>query len=174
VQVLTPRLDFHGFVGVGQLSHPAGVCADDDVIMVSERDANRISVFSRGDGALLRRFGSYGSGDGQLHWPLGLCFMSGHRHVAVADYRNDRVSVFSVEGEFVRHVGVGKLRLPQGVACSAFDEIVVADEGNKRVVVFSASEMLHTMGDGTFTGVAMHGGTIFAQTLYHYKCVVFT
>jgi DNA-binding beta-propeller fold protein YncE len=26
VQVLTPRLDFHGFVGVGQLESPAGVC----------------------------------------------------------------------------------------------------------------------------------------------------
>jgi hypothetical protein len=65
--------------------------------------------------------------------------MSGHRHVAVADCSNDRVSVFSVEGEFVRHVGVGELSLPSGVACSAFDEIVVADTNNLRVVVFSAS-----------------------------------
>jgi hypothetical protein len=82
------------------------------------------------------------------------------------------VSVFSVEGEFVRHVGVGKLSNPTGVACSAFDELVAADWGNYRVVVFSASgEMLHTM-RGVFTGVAMHGGTIFAQTLE--KCVVFT
>jgi DNA-binding beta-propeller fold protein YncE len=110
VQVLTPRLDFHAFVGVGQLDGPSGVCADDDVIMVSERDAHRISAFSRGDGALLRRFGCEGSGDGQLYWPRGLCFMSGHRHVAVADCGNNRVSVFSVEGEFVRHVGVGRAR----------------------------------------------------------------
>jgi DNA-binding beta-propeller fold protein YncE len=175
VQVLTPRLDFHCFVGVGQLVSPSGVCADDDVIMVSEYGAHRISVFKRHDGALLRRFGREGSGDGQLNRPAGLCFMSGHRHVAVADYWNNRVSVFSVEGEFVRHVGVGKLYCPQGVACSAFDEIVVADAGNSRVVVFSASgEMLHTMGDGYFTGVAMHGGTIFAQTWSNDKCVVFT
>jgi hypothetical protein len=41
--------------------------------------------------------------------------------------------------------------------------------------VFSASgEMLHTMGGGWFTGVAMHGGTIFAQTYNNDKCVVFT
>ncbi len=172
VQVLTPRLDFHGFVGVDELSHPAGVCADVDVIMVAEHDANRISVFSRGDGALLRRFGCKGSGDGQLNYPHVLCFMSGHRHVAVAEYKNHRVSVFSVEGEFVRHVGVGELRCPQGVACSAFDEIVVADWGNRRIVVFSASgEVLHMMRGGDFTGVAIHGGTIFAQTE---KCVVFT
>jgi DNA-binding beta-propeller fold protein YncE len=175
VQVLTPRLDFHGFVGVGQLNNPVGVCADDDVIMVSEVCAHRISVFARCDGGLLRRFGSEGHGDGQLDIPLGLCFMSGHRHVAVADYRNHRVSVFSVEGEFVRHVGVGKLRYPQGVACSAFGELVVADRDNRRVVVFSASgEMSHTMGDGGFTGVAVHGGTIFAPTYGADKCVVFT
>ncbi len=172
VQVLTPRLDFHGFVGVGQLCGPSGVCADDDLVVVSEADASRVSMFSRGDGALLRRFGSRGGRDGQLKSPLGLCFMSGHRHVAVADYDNHRVSVFSVEGEFVRHVGDGKLSLPSGVACSAFDELVVS--GHYRVIVFSASgEMLNTMGDGDFPGVAMHGGTIFAQTT-HEKCVVFT
>ncbi len=174
VQVLTPALDFHAFVGVGQLSCPVGVCADDDVVAVSEEfSAHRISVFSRCDGGLLRRFGSRGSGDGQLQYPAGLCFLSGHRHVAVADTGNHRVSLFSVDGEFIRHVGVGKLKHPSGVACSAFDEIVVADWGHYRVVVFSASgEMLHTMGGGVFTGVAMHGGTIFAQQQFA-KCTLF-
>jgi DNA-binding beta-propeller fold protein YncE len=171
VQVLTPTLDFHGFVGVGLLSSPVGVCANDAVVVASEYAAHRISVFRRCDGALLRRFGCRGSGDGQLSFPRGLCFMSGHRHAAVADHENSRVSVFSVEGEFVRHVGVGKLRYPSGVACSAFDEIVVADAGNDLVVVFSVSgEILHTMGDGRFTGVAIHGSTIFAQTYFNDKC----
>jgi DNA-binding beta-propeller fold protein YncE len=173
VQVLTPRLDFHGFVGVGQLVGLNGVCADDAVIMVSE-DAHRISVFSRGDGALLRRFGSKGSGDSQFEVPLGLCFTTGHCHVAVADCINDRVSVFSVGGDFVRHVGVGKLKNPHGVACSAFDELVVTDYGNDRVVVFSASgEMLHALAGGDFSGVAIHGGTIFAQDYNNSKCILF-
>jgi hypothetical protein len=104
-------------VGVGQLDGPSGVCADDDVIVVTELDAHRISVFKRGDGALLRRFGSEGDGDGWLtrrNTPLGLCFMSGRRHVAVADGNNHRMCVFSVEGEFVRHVGVGELGGPLG------------------------------------------------------------
>jgi hypothetical protein len=57
-----------------------------------------VSVFSRGDGALLRRFGS--SGDGQLSSPYGLCFMSDDRHIAVADG--------SVDGEFIRRVGWGR------------------------------------------------------------------
>jgi tripartite motif-containing protein 2/3/tripartite motif-containing protein 71 len=175
VQVLTPRLDFHGFVGADQLESPCGVCADDTVIVVSVVGTDRISVFSRDDGALLRHIGSYGSGDGQLCSPHGLCFMSGHRHVAVADSSNGRVSVFSVEGEFVRHVGVGVLRYPIGVACSAFDELVVADYGNRRVAVFSASgELLKTMGGCFFSSVAIRGGTIFAQDYGNGKCVVFT
>jgi DNA-binding beta-propeller fold protein YncE len=102
--------------------------------------------------------------------------MSGHRRVAVADSHNSRVSVFSVDGEFVRHVGVGTLTFPTGVACSAFDELVVADTSNYRVAVFSASgELLKTMGRRGFTGVAIHGGTVFAQTVAYGDeiCVVF-
>jgi hypothetical protein len=40
--------------------------------------------------------------------------MSGDRRVAVAECGNMRVSVFSVDGEFVRHrdVGVGVLSFP--------------------------------------------------------------
>ncbi len=56
VQVLTPTLAFDGFVGVGRLSGPSGVCANDAIIVVSEAGAHRISVFKRGDGAVLRRF----------------------------------------------------------------------------------------------------------------------
>ncbi len=180
VQVLTLRLDFHAFVGVGVLDHPDGVCANDAVIVVSEAGVHRISVFNRGDGALLRRFGSEGRGDGQLNWPRGLCFMSGDRHIAVAESGggadgNNRVSVFSMDGEFIRHVGVGKLSRPESVACSAFDEIVVADYGNGIVVFSGSGELVTTMGGRAFTGVAMHGGTIFAhaQDYPNAKCTVF-
>jgi DNA-binding beta-propeller fold protein YncE len=176
VQVLTPTLDFHAFVGVGVLDLPSGVCANDDVVVVSEVDAHRVSVFSRGDGALLRRFGSRGSADGQLNGPYGLCFMSSGRHVAVADYFNHRVSVFSVGGDFVRHVGVGVLRSPMGVACSAFDELVVTDIKRRCVVVFSSSgKAMKRMGSGGFAGVAIHGGTVFASDRddHSRKCVVF-
>jgi DNA-binding beta-propeller fold protein YncE len=175
VQVLTPNLDFHGFVGVGQLSGPSGVCADDAVVVVSEYNAHRVSVFSRRDGALLRHLGCEGDGDGQLLSPHGLCFMSGHRHVAVADFYNDRVSVFGIDGEFIRHVGVGVLSNPHGVATSACDELVVADTGNNnRVAVFSASgELLKSAGRGVLRSVACHAGTVFAQDFANEKCILF-
>jgi DNA-binding beta-propeller fold protein YncE len=100
--------------------------------------------------------------------------MSGDRHVAVAEQDNGRVSVFSIDGQFIRHVGVGVLREPVGVACSAFDELVVADTGNRRVVVFSASgDLVMTFGAGRFSGAAVHGSTVFAQ-VYGSQCVLWS
>jgi DNA-binding beta-propeller fold protein YncE len=175
VQVLTPTLDFHSFVGVGHLLFPVGVCASADVVVVAEIVSHRVSVFNRRDGALLRRFGSSGDGDGQLRQPRGLCFMSGDRHVAVVNHWSSRVSVFSVDGQFIRHVGVSVLTRPEGVACSSFDELVVADTGNDRVVVFSdVGELLMTFGGSYFTGVAVHGSTVFAQAYYRRQCVVWS
>jgi DNA-binding beta-propeller fold protein YncE len=163
VQVLTPTLDFHSTIGKGQLQSPVGVCADADVVVVSEFDVHRIAVFNRSGGALLRRLGSVGRGSGQLSHPCGVCFMSGDRHVAVADFGNHRVSVFSVDGEFIHHVGVGALNGPKGVAASAFDELVVADTGNRCLRVFSTDgDVLASVGEGRFTGVAVHGSSMFA------------
>jgi DNA-binding beta-propeller fold protein YncE len=175
VQVLTPDLDFHGFVGVGKLTNPAGACANADVVVVSEAlPEHRIAVFNRADGAVLRRFGSKGRGNDELNYPLGLCFVSGGRHIAVTDHYNDRVSVFTTDGDFVRHVGVGVLCRPHGVACSDYDELVVADTDNSSIVVFSESgETYRSIGSGRFTGVAVHrSGTVFAQDVYAHQCVV--
>ncbi len=169
VQVLMPRLDFDSVVGVGQLDGPSGVCANADVVVASETRAHRVTVFTRGSGDVRHRFGTRGSGDGQLSAPRGLCFTCGHRHIAVADRGNSRVSVFTVGGEFVRHVGAGVLCEPQGVACSAFGELVVADTGNHRICVFGASDALcrtlrsNVFGGGDLTGVAVRDGVVFAM-----------
>jgi hypothetical protein len=163
VQVLTPTLDFHAFIGAGLLQYPIGVVANAAVVVVSEYCAERITVFNRRDGALVRQFGERGSGAGQLDSPRSLCFTSGDRHVAVADHDNNRVSVFSVDGEFIRHVGVGVLRGPQGVAASAFDELVVADYGNRCLRLFSAT--------GDHLLASLRTGLLSAVVVVHGSCV---
>jgi DNA-binding beta-propeller fold protein YncE len=175
VQVLTPDLAFHSFIGEGHLEYPAGVCANADVVVVTEQAGSTVAVFRRGDGALLRRFGRKGSGDGALRRPCGLCFMRGDRHVAVVDANNNRVSVFNIDdGEFIRHVGVGVLGYPQGIAASSFDELVVADTRNKRLHVFSGTgDLLMSMGEGSFTGVVLHSTGVFAADMDTRTVVVF-
>ena len=149
------------------------MCANADVV-VSEPRLPRIAVFSRCDGGLRRRFGSYGHDDGQFRFPGGLCFMSDDRHVVVADADKHRLSVFSIDGEFIRHVGVGVLNYPMGVAASAFDELVVADRRNRRLRVFSSTgDLLATVGDLCFTWVAVHGSTVFVTRSFSTNVSVF-
>jgi hypothetical protein len=89
--------------------------------------------------------------------------VSGDRHVAVADGGNKRVSVFSTDGELIHHVGVGVLRSPEGVAASAFDELVVADRGTCCLHVFSdTGDLLASYGAGHFNGVVVHGSGVLA------------
>jgi DNA-binding beta-propeller fold protein YncE len=167
IQVLTPRFEFHAFVGVGQLHGPVCVCCDEDSVYVSEWYEHRVSVFSRSTGALLRRIGSRGSGDGQLCRPVGLCILSSNRHIAVAERENHRVSVFNIDGAFIRHVGVGEVNSPAGIACSAFDELVVVDVYNRRIVVYDAcGKLAKSFGDWFefFSGVALHGDVLLTQT----------
>ena len=53
-------------------------------------------------------FGGPGSADGQLRCPRGLRFSCDGTGLAVADWYNNRVSLFRVEdGSFVRHVATG-------------------------------------------------------------------
>jgi sugar lactone lactonase YvrE len=172
VQVLTPNFDMHDDVGVGQLSHPSGVCASDDVVVVSEFTTCRIKVFNRRDGTIRRLFGSpaasqaYPDGDaaqaGGLETPRALCFVSDSSHVAVADGLG--VSVFRVDcGTFIRRVGTFKCAI--GVACSAFGELVVAACFEDYICVFDADCDLSTRIElpcSRCCGVAIHGGTIFA------------
>jgi hypothetical protein len=164
IQVLTPRdFDFYGFVGVGKLRDPIGVSGDDDVLIVTEWTSCQIVVFARLDGTLLRRIGSRGSDDGQLERPYGLCILPRTRLIAVAERYNHRISMFTMEGVFVRHVRPGRLKFPTGIACSDFDELIVAD--SRRVNVLNASgELCRTMGDGFYyVGIAIHGVTVFAR-----------
>jgi DNA-binding beta-propeller fold protein YncE len=177
VQVLTPALDFHGFVGAGQLRRPAAVCADNDVVAVSETERHRVTVFRRSDGKLLTRIGRGGRSRDELEMPLGLCFMSGGRHIAVANAFRSHVSIFTVEGHFIRRVGMGVLTCPEAVACSALDELVVADRVKRRIFVFSdAGDVLMKSRKGSFSGVSLAGGRLCSIHTSHgcCECIVFS
>ncbi len=56
VQVLTPHLDFHGFVGVGQLRGPFGVCANANVVVVTVTEGEPRSTALRCSTAVMALF----------------------------------------------------------------------------------------------------------------------
>ena len=73
------------FVGEGLLEKPNHVACSEAVIAVSESSQHRVTLLSWVDGSLLARFGSKGSGDGQLDWPRGLRLLADGSGVVVAD-----------------------------------------------------------------------------------------
>jgi DNA-binding beta-propeller fold protein YncE len=181
IQVLTQRLDFYGFVGLRQLANPTGVCADTEVVVVAEAGKRMISVFSRHDNTLIRRFEMSGLDSSVITSGIGLCFMAGHRHIAVADDRKNYIEVFSLEGTLTRRIC--GYENPVGVACDERSgELYVACADfvrhpiSHRVVVFSSSdEVLFSAACANALAVAFCGNTLFVQQRQvRGQCRVFT
>ena len=81
--------------------------------------------------------GGYGEGPGQFVWPSGIALDS-DRNIYVTDAWTDRVSVFTVDGDFVRSFGSsghgdGQFRRPSGIAVDINDSVLVVDTLNDRV-----------------------------------------
>jgi hypothetical protein len=174
IQVLTPSLGFHGILGEGQLYNSFGVCADEHVVVVSERriaDGHAsINIFDRVSGHLLRRIGQH-----VLKAPFALCFMANHRAVAVVDDSQGCVIVLSLDGCSVRRVGAGLLYHPSGIACSAYDELVVTNQtqGHNIIVFDSSGERRKTIVcEDAYYGIHVHDRVLFAQCYSDTKCIV--
>ena len=91
-------------------------------------------------------FGSNGTGDGQLHYPLGVD-VAPDGTVFVADTANSRVQAFDADGGYLRQFGSdgagdGQLRLPADVSATA-THVFVADAINGRVEAFAAADGAH-------------------------------
>jgi tripartite motif-containing protein 2/3/tripartite motif-containing protein 71 len=116
--------------------------------LVTESTAHCVSVFSP-RGKILRTFGSYGSGPGQLDSPRGLA-ITGDGEILVADRNNHRIQKFTADGKFLQAVGVeGKGHLeftrPRGLIYNPSNNRVYVTDSNHRVQVLNS--------DLTFSGI---------------------
>ena len=89
----------------------------------------------------LMSFGSEGTGPGQFKCPSGVA-VNTHGEIAVSDYSNHRVQVFSSEGRFLfsfgeEGSGVGQFKLPCGVTYDRDDNLLLVDSWNQRIQQFS-------------------------------------
>jgi len=87
-------------------------------------------------------FGSKGSSVGRMfNNPWGVA-VNARDEIAVTDYENNRVQIFSSDGNFLRSFGRqgnknGEFSCPKGIACHKNGNIFVADSGNARIQIFS-------------------------------------
>jgi DNA-binding beta-propeller fold protein YncE len=122
----------------GKSVWPFGVAVDNErgLVYCSDEWSNTVSVFDT-TGKFLRKFGSTGSGDGELMRPAGLAIEK-NGNLIVVDSGNHRLQVFSPEGKYVGKCGgpgknPGQFNQPWGITLDKDGNIFVADWKNHRI-----------------------------------------
>jgi DNA-binding beta-propeller fold protein YncE len=134
------------------------------------------------------KWGSLGSGPGQLEYPFGVA-QDSLGFSFVADARNDRVAVFDPDNQFVRSFGglgsaPGKLEEPLAIDIGPDRNIYVSDSANDRISVFTATgapvRTIGSSGSGPTQlndtrGVEVTpGGKVYVGDLGNHRVQVFT
>ena len=153
---LAPDAEAYRFVGMWQpdfgdfptwdtifFSLPYDVAiGPDGYVYVADGSGNRIQK-STSDGEFVARWGSQGTGDGELNGPYGIA-IDPDGYVYVAEANNNRIQKFTAAGAFVSKWGSqgadeGKLNWPHGIATDADGNVYVADTANDRVQKFTST-----------------------------------
>lgn len=133
--------------GPGEFIFPTDVAFDPaGNIYISEYgDNDRIQVFALPPDPAspwhhLRTIGTFGQSDGQFSRPQSITILN--HELFVADAANHRISVFSLNGRFLRNLGTpgappgsspGQLRFPYGLETHPTGNLLVTEFGNNRV-----------------------------------------
>ena len=123
--------------GQGILESPYGIAVTENNVFVTDIDFHALLQFGKKDYKLVRRTGTKGGGEGQLKYPFGLC-IDYNGDVYVAESSNDRVSVFSKDLNFLKHLGTQQLKNPHDVKVTP-NSVVVLDSSPNCIHFFSRS-----------------------------------
>jgi len=138
-QVTSGRFSFS--FGADKLSRPYDVEVNvNNQLYVIDNDQHCVKMFTL-DGHYVGKFGTQGSGKGQLNEPY--CLGTDLNGFVLVSDRNHRVSVYDCAGCFVHCFGAcgsgnSQFKYPRGIAVSQTGSIHVCDEDNHRVQIFSS------------------------------------
>jgi RHS repeat-associated protein len=170
------------------LSHPCGIAVDPHGnIWVANSYANDIQKYSS-SGTLLATYGTYGTGNGEYHEPVGIAVNQSTGNVYITDQNNNRVQELNEHGEWVRTWGSegsgnGQFHEAENVAIGASGHVFVADWGNDRVQVFEENGTYLSKfgeagsGNGQFNGpsyIAIHSGTVYVGDVNNSRIQTFS
>ena len=137
IQVVSFAGKFLKRFGQGILESPYGIAVTEDNVFVTDCRLHALLQFGKKDYKLVRRTGTEGVGEGQLNYPRGLC-TDYNGDVYVAESSNDRVSVFSKDINFLKHLGIQQLKYPHDVKVIP-NCVVVVDNSPNCIHFFSRS-----------------------------------
>ncbi len=139
IQYFTPTGSFLGKWGSpgsgnGQFESPRDVAIASNGNVYVVEWGYRVQYFTA-TGSFLGKWGSKGSGNGQFSAPQGIG-IAPNGEVYVADASpNNRVSVFTASGGFLRHIGVGVLSETWDVGIK--EKVFVSENGRSLVHYFA-------------------------------------
>ena len=140
IQVVSFAGKFLKRFGQGILQSPWGIAVTEDNVFVTDSDLHALLQFSKKDYKLVRRTGTKGRGEGQLDYPRGLC-TDYNGDVYLAESNSNRVSVFSKDLNFLKHLFTQQLLSPRDVKVTP-NSVVVLDGSPNCIHFFSRSGAL--------------------------------
>ena len=124
---------------VGSCAYGVAVHSNGDVFATG--DNGYVQVYNK-DGSKKTQIGTPGSGDGQFSYPRGIVLVDDIMYVV--DQSNNRVQKLTISGEYIGQFGgkgggsgEGQLSSPMGIAYNGNNHIIVADNSNSRVIVYT-------------------------------------
>ncbi|KEF38849.1 NHL repeat protein,D-glucuronyl C5-epimerase,gluconolactonase family protein [Schinkia azotoformans MEV2011] len=122
-----------------QLKHPHGIYISNNNVFVTELFGDVSVIQYNLEGEFIKKFGNEDA-NWKLKYPTSLWVHEGE--VFVADAVSNRITVFDINGKFVRSfgelgIGDGQFFYPYGVGVDEKDIIYVGDTHNNRIQFFS-------------------------------------
>ena len=112
---------------------------NEDRIYIISRQESGVAVIKRYsvDDKDLGSIGEYGSGEGQLKWPVSLTTDT-DENIFVSDEGTHRITIYNLDGEYISSWGTkgsdpGYLNGPAGIAFDSEQNLYIADSKNHRI-----------------------------------------
>jgi len=137
-----------------QFKTPHGVVfSQSELLFVCDKDNNRIQVFKNEQFSYL--FGQQGTEPGAFKHPVDVTLNKSEDRLFIADFGNDRIQVFSPEGQFLEvfgnFTGVSfKLQSPVCIHYTPDRRLLISSCGTDCVLVFEEDGRFTTAIEGTF------------------------
>ena len=137
IQVVSFKGKFLKRFGQNILKQPQAISVTMDNVFVTDWVLHALLLFRKKDCKLVRRTGTFGSGEGQLDGLSGLC-SDYNGDVYVAEANNNRVSVFSKQLQFIKCLGTQQLKSPADVKVTP-NSVVILDGSPNCIHFYSRS-----------------------------------